>query len=732
MTKSKSLSEQEASISKSLNKYAKIKRLPYKNGISDFSIPSSSNPKKQAFKISFGDINCPFKKVIFRSLRAAHYKIFFTDEYAKSNKGYFKHVGLFWSFVKFHPDFTIKKRVKILKEFEAFRVADDNISPQSAGLNQLRRLIKISLEFVKFTDNLTSMERDYLFAITEVKSAPSNEKKPINLNHWFSQHTWLRREDIGIGHAGYVKLVSPKALINSFRTLIETELDIVQTLKNVLITFFKKANFSTLKLPIVNNRDYFKTSNAYQAHIKECQRDFFLLISDNLHHGKKISGFNDAIRLLFLSNVGATYRAKMNTEAFHVPSAVNFISSHSIFHLHFLLSLVNYVEASNQSPISIPVCRAEEVLFSWLMASLTVQPTDIGKLRLSDFIFTRRADGEVRYVKCLYFKTRADSVHHLRTLSVSEDIGKVVLRYICDVTMLNDSKNPLVSKRYKNPLLSKQGSTARILEVFSIPSFHELLLRRLKNKKVTGVFYDAISVLLKVGVRKADRIRHELGEQETEMASNFFGLMHIKNSAVYAETDHYDPSSLINFNSHNNETERKHYLTKHNQEWINNCGRVTRAVLLDLIVNVFRPSQKDLTQFNTEFTRSLEYITNKNKESLASHKLVIEGKESKVDALGIYKKSSQFQDIDGYSIYVENSKWTVMKMEHYKKQVEQKHRALMKQAPIYLFSTVLPTLEWIEELLDGDYFSATCFKEGNELFSKFAGDLPPFFIAQLG
>lgn len=732
MKQTTSLSQQEASLSKSLQKYAKMKTLPYTDSIGDFGIPSTSKKGDIAFVISLGNTTCVFKKAIFRSFRAAHYKIFFSDEYAKSNKEYFSHAYLFWIFVKVHPDFTVKKRVRVLKEFEAFRVATDNISPQSAGLNPLRRLIKISLEFSDFTDNLTALERDYLFAITEVKAAPSNDKKPMNLNHWFSQHTWLRQEDIGIGHPGYVKLASPKALISSFRTTIETELDILQTSKIALITFFKNANLKASQMTAVNSRDMFISKSTYNEHIKQCQQEFFQLFSENLHHGANISGFINAIELLILSNVGVTHRTRITPEGFCVPKAGHFICSHPIFHIHFLFALLGYVESSNHSLNNIPVCRGEQILFSWLMASLSVQPSDIEKLRLSDFVFTRRADDQIKYLKCHYFKTRADSVHHLHTLPVSEDLGKVILQYICDVTRLNDSKTPLVSEPYKNPLLSKQGSTAKILEVFSSSVFHELLQRKLKHKKTTGVFYDAISILLKNGVRKADTKRHKLAAQETEMSSNFFGLMYIKNSAVYAQTDHYDPSSLINFNSHNNETERLHYLTKHNQEWINNCGRVTRAVLLDLLVNVFRPSQQDLTKFNTEFTRSLDYITNKNNESLASHKLISLGQESNVNALGIYNKSPQTSESDNYSIYVENSKWTVMKMEHYKNQVEQRHRALMDQSPIYLFSTVLPTLEWIEELLNGDHFSEVCLREGKELYLKYAKDLPPFFIAQLG
>ena len=391
----------------------------------------------------------------------------------------------------------------------------------------------------------------------------------------------------------------------------------------------------------------------------------------------------------------------------------------------------------NRKRETVPVCWAEEIFFCWLMAVLSVQTTNIcgrNGLKLSDFRFARKADGRITHISCSYFKTRAGRTHRTSTLTTDRYIGKVLLRYIRDVTGLVDDETMLVSKPYGNPVFSKAGDISKSINLFSIDALRHELERQLSKYQASNIFYDAICALLKNGVRKLDINRQKLEdiEIETEVTGTFFGLSMIKTSAVYSRSASFNPDALLNFNSHTNETERQSYLTENNLEWLNNCGRVTRSVITDLLVNVFRPSQEKQTEFNTEFAKALDFINNKKDESLALQVFVPEDdvKANNTNEIGVVNRDSGTGAAD--NIYVEDSKWTVMKMLHYKQQVKEKHKHLWEQSPTYLVSTVIPTLEWIEEVLKEGFFCQESMEQGKSLFEQFGKELPPLFTANIG
>jgi hypothetical protein len=137
-------------------------------------------------------------------------------------------------------------------------------------------------------------------------------------------------------------------------------------------------------------------------------------------------------------------------------------------------------------------------------------------------------------------------------------------------------------------------------------------------------------------------------------------------------------------------------------------------------------------KFNTEFAKALDFINNKKDESLALQVFVPEddGKANNTNEIGVVDRSSGTGESD--KIYVEDSKWTVMKMLHYKHQVKEKHKRLWEQSSTYLFSTALPTLEWIEEILKGEFFSHENIEQGESLFEQYGKELPPLFTANIG
>ena len=714
----------------------KITRMALVDNIEDFHVIDENKEVKASFLLN--KVDCPWKHLILRALKAAYNEIFIHENTAESNKDAFlSHAQEFWVFVRHYATSKSALRVKIIKNYEAYKIDVYGVKPVSAGLNEIKRFINIALSS-DFSKTLTSVERDFLYTTTEVKATPSyHDIKPINLNTWFTQHAWLRTDEYGIGHADYTSLSLPKRLIASFTVTTVTALELIQDAKVALVAFFEKARITSKDLPNMKDKREFEKPNLFNTHKKECSQQLINTILNNKDAAKEIPNIDNAYKLLFYSNCSEGYIEECEEKFGSTPPLVSLITDHPIFHFSFIVELVKHAEKSDRKRETIPVCRAEEIFFCWLMAVLSVQAANIdgpNGLKLSDFRFARKADGRITHVSCNYFKTRAGRIHRTSTLTTDRYIGKVVLRYIQDVTGLVDDEKMLVSKRYLNPVFSKAGDISKSINLFSIDALRHELERHLSKYQASNIFYDAICALLKNGVRKLDINRQKLedAEIETEVSGTFFGLSMIKTSAVYSRSASFNPDALLNFNSHSNETERQSYLTENNLEWLNNCGRVTRSVITDLLVNVFRPSQEKQVKFNTEFTKALDFINSKKDESLALQIFVPEDDVGTNNANEIGVVDRGFETGAADNVYVEDSKWTVMKMLHYKQQVKRKHRHLWEQSPTYLFSTVLPTLEWIEEILKEMHFCPENIEQGKSLFDQFGKELPPLFTANIG
>lgn len=730
------LSAEEEAAAK-YNQTRKVTRMTLNDDTEDFVVFDQSGERKAEFRL--GGVDCPWKQLIFRALKTAYNQIFIHENTAETNKNAFlTHAQGFWSFVKVYPTSTSMWRVKIIKNYEAYKIDTDKIKSQSSGFNYIKRFINISLSSTDFNKVLSAVQRDYLYSITDVKATLAyHDIKPINLNTWFTQHAWLRTDEHGVGQIDYTSLSLPKRLIGSFTVTTFTAFEQIQNAKAALVEFFEKANITSKDLPEIKDRCAFKNANLFNTHRKECAQKFINMVLNKKNTAREIPNFNNALKLLIYSNCNERY-IEQCAEAFGTsPPLASIITEHPIFHFNFLVKLIKYSEKRNKKCETVPVCRSEEIFFCWLMAVLSVQPTNIcgrNGLTLSDFRFAKKGDGRITHISCQYFKTRAGRAHRTSTLATDKYIGKVVLRYIQDVTGLVADDTMLVSKPYGNPVFSRTGEIAKSINFFTIETLQHELNRELSKYQASNIFYGAICALLKNGVRRLDINRQKLEDAkiETEINSTFFGLTMIKTSAVYSRSESFNPDALLNFNSHSNETERLHYLTKNNMEWLNNCGRVTRSVFIDLLVNVFRPSQANLTQFNTEFTKALDFINSKKDESLALQVFVLKNddEQSNTDEIGVMDRGMR-NGADN-SIYVEDSKWTVMKMLHYKQQVKEKHKHLWEQSPIFLFSSVIPTLEWIEEILIGDFFCNENIEKGKTLFEKFGKDLPPLFTAKIG
>jgi hypothetical protein len=222
---------------------------------------------------------------------------------------------------------------------------------------------------------------------------------------------------------------------------------------------------------------------------------------------------------------------------------------------------------------------------------------------------------------------------------------------------------------------------------------------------------------------------------EFNSSTNPFKLSHIKNSSIHARSDNYDPSQLINYNSHSNKTERDSYLSEQNEDWKNNCGRITRAIMNDLLANVLS-TKHDRVKFNSEFTHAAEDIHRKRDEVLAVMKVVSKRdtgdvKDISISDIGTSQLATDNDD-PADTRYIIDCAESVMRIKHYLAQAEKHCKSIALNSPDFLFYEMLPTVEWMESLLFQRKFSNESIEQGDSMFAKYKAHLPPLFTENIG
>ncbi len=373
-----------------------------------------------------------------------------------------------------------------------------------------------------------------------------------------------------------------------------------------------------------------------------------------------------------------------------------------------------------------PISQMEAWMFSWLMASQAVQPSDVPKLKKQSFRMLKVGE-RVTHIECEYFKGRANAIHRTRLLSTRTVEGRAVLLYLnqhpSDALTSFGSDTPSI-------MTGLQSVTGQLNALLGRP----IMLERLQSVhiqvgRIPCVAPAALCALISYGkniqnigsARKTSRAERKvlLSQCKTPCQKHIFGLLAIKNSAVHAYSDPYTLHYLINRNSHTNKTEKTHYLNADNEEWMNAAGRITRSVMLDLINNVFDlgfvEEEQAIEVFNNEFANVTDAISYKSSEMLSRFQLVTEQEKGAINEIGVLSRSKQSED--GFEpIYVLDSQVTVFKMLNYLHEFQANYKKLLSLNPDYLYKTVFPTVEWMENVLA--MLSKSSYKGGKEMFKQ--------------
>lgn len=737
---------QQAEMEREWQAKQPVTPMRYNCSVTKYVVAPISNYSQKT--ISLQENPAEDQQLLFAALYTAYYRIFYSDEFTDSVKESFSSSVEFFVDYLNDYEFTRDNRSSVLKDYETYRVRVYQVKPQSTGLAFVIRCIKVALDYKEFRHQLNDIEYTYLYTLTKTRAAPSDPKVQITLTEWFASHTWLRRADVGICHEHYSLLKSPKILVTSFRVTVVTTLHEIQLAKDALIAFFKNTDWKIEDIPALKTRDEFESLNSYYVY----QKKYRLVLLNHFrkkYHEYPVQGehllvaiqlitaeasvFNacDIVLELLLSNK-RVYQIHKCRKTGRKISTMKVIDKGTSFSFSFLRKVLKYAILSTGQSEALPTCDAEEILFSWLMSYQTVQPSDIPKLSSTDFQFVRNRKDQISHIDLQYFKGRSRAVHGLKMLERKTELGTVVLRFLQDKGKFNKNNNPIrCIDGFKGFSKNANGG-----------SLFFIMQRYLRNKiehelvkhQASSVFLDSMTALIENGVRYNSRTHKSTKwyakHIDTPASKNIFPLSAIKNSSIHSRSDHFTPTQLLNYHSHTNEVERASYLSPQNEEWLNNCGLITRAVMQDLTVNLFRASEKEQRIFNTEFTQSAEIIDVQRDDILSRMKLITRKKNGRVDELGFtkYIESSDLPD----TIYLVDCAETVMKYRHYLAEAAEKYLLLLANSPEYLLFRILPTVEWIELLFEQKRFSKQSITQGEAMYEKFCKELPPLFMSKIG
>ena len=157
-----------------------------------------------------------------------------------------------------------------------------------------------------------------------------------------------------------------------------------------------------------------------------------------------------------------------------------------------------------------------------------------------------------------------------------------------------------------------------------------------------------------------------------------------------------------------------------NEEWINDSGRITRNVMIDLINNVFNLAEEldenEVSRFNDEFYEVTEHISRKSHEMIMRLKVVTNQQKGRINEVGVLSPDNK-QGTERFDhIYVVDSPLTVFRMKNYLYEFESNYKKLLSVNPSYLYKTVVPTVEWISYVLS--ILTKHSVLEGSNMFKK--------------
>lgn len=599
--------------------------------------------------------------IIFRVCAAGFQSDWFGRLSDSSKPSYFERVRDLFNWINdSNYKTTDKTRYSVLKDYEAYKMNDRGIKQSYLGS------INTTLKEGLCCPSLTNADYKYIQTLLSLsKPAQRSESAPVALSSWFDL-PWLRAI---IGEQAYLQLESPRLLFTSFRVTIAT----------------------TLQWLLERRHEWKQSSIMHFDTSYPCwYYDWNRLILQ--HIGK----FNDAgepedelsqlllVDLVLPSALTAVKNKLAETGTVNLPKSLFFRpyknppwQKPAFFH------------PNNQNQYS----AAEDLLCAYLMACEAIQPTDIPKLKTSDYARECTASGRLIAMQCTYYKGRAGKNKQPDILMGSDLWTRAVHDFMRGLSGPSLFKTPVATQ---NKVPTFKGKTIHnefglFLKIWRLPEFQNQLKTEIRKAKTTTLFTRAILALdqgqenytqfYKRTKKNADEYRTSASQP---LPVSTFTLTHIKTTAVNAETDTYRDADLVNNHSHTALTEKTSYLTDANKEWLNQAGRITRLVLHDLQNVVFQPHITAISQAVNDLELRTKVIKATQTNDIVTHSL----------------RGNPVEGDDENIFIVTDTEETALYFIHYITQAEKMLPKLLSVRPDWVERTLIVQVEWMTRTLN--------------------------------
>lgn len=582
-------------------------------------------------------------------------------------------------------------RYLCLKDFETYQLNEKN--RKNSDVSRLKTFIAIGL----YSEHLTTEELVYLKSLIRLtKAIKLGEAESASLSSWFRM-PWLREV---LGSKNYLQLESPSRLLLSFRVTIATTLVYLlesrQEWRARMAGYDSQDDFQFRRWWLKWNP--FILSSVARFNVDGLPQDQLttVLYADMLNQRNKLE-FSKVIAKRGAKNLPAVLKPGNKVIPIWQQPMIftpNFLNRYS---------------------------HVEECLASWLIACEAVQPSDILKIKSTDYAQEFNSSGKLIMMQLNYYKGRSGSMKQPAVLMGSDCWTKAMYLYLKELPQ----HGRLFSRDYKKSLqVSSLGKLAKgnnelklLLSLWKQKDLRKRIDHEIQASQSSPLFLEAMLALEKGSesfhsfVSSSGKGRSDYEDDVPRpLPSTLFKLTHIKSSAVHARSDHYRDSDLINHHSHTSDTEKYNYLTDANKDWVNQCGRITRLVLNDLQSVVYQPS---IDKF-----RSVVHDLNVRTQIVAATS--VDALEARVHPIGISKSSNESNYDD---IIVIDSADTALIFIHYINEAEKNFEKISKIRPDFVELTLLPQIEWMTRTLERMKHT----KRAQEDYKALSDHLPPLF-----
>lgn len=606
-----------------------------------------------------------FHNAIFKALAASFQTPWFSGLAPKSQQMHFEATRRFFDWInKFLYVTGENNRYECLKDFEAHRMNVDGV--KHSPLRYIRSATQKGLN----TNNLSDEECHYLRSLLRLTRLPkAPDSQPFTLTDWF-ELPWLRSV---LGERHYLSLESPARLFNSFRVTVATTL---------IYLFEIRERWKQLPSPAVDLTD-----------------DRKWLLDWNPHLLKQIASFNttgeptdDITELLCLDIIDDKQWPML--KKLLAERGKSAICKKPIFFGKQLNLWRHPVFFRPENLLA--YSKIEELLMAWLVACEAVQPMDIPKLHTTDYACEYNSSGRLIAMQCSYYKGRAGAIREPAMLIASDCWTKAQHAYISGLSHAAPLFQHAIGRALVLPDFSdnsnfSNSALSRIFKLWQLPDLQKRIRSAVKRADVMPIFLDAI-LALEQGSQSQNRFQYQnKGASRADykasvsrpLPGHCFSLTHIKTTAVHAQSDRYRESDLINHHSHSSATEKHHYLTDSNKDFVNRAGRITRVVLHDLQNVIYQPSVSKLTQ---------------SVNDLELRSRVVEATESTDAQIHPFNLPANNSVTDDF-ILVPDTVEQALIFVHSITQAEENYKELLNLRPDWVQRTLLPHLEWMSRTL---------------------------------